>query len=329
MRRWWSGRLVLGALCVAFAASLAAVAAGAPGSAPPGGGKVLLGVLGDPDRFDHQTSQRSRFRLLIMSWGQGGTPEYFAGLLSTMREVPMLGLSTGGGEGGGAEAITAGAIARGAGDSFLVALNQALATWGKPVYIRPLAEMNGHWNAYCAFNKDGSARSGDHSTAAFRNAFARIYLVVHGGPNVSQRLRQLGLPPVRAALASNPRARVIWNPQGYGSPDLAGNSAQSYYPGDPYVDLVGDDLYDIRGKVEWAAAEALYAAHPGKPFSIPEWGLWGLDDPGFVGRMADFVRSHGRIELIGYYSGQPGSIFDLASKPRSLAAYRQAIAPLG
>jgi hypothetical protein len=329
MRRRRVARVFHVSLCCAVAAALFGIAAAAPASSGGRGGKVLLGVLGDPDRFDQQTTQRSRFRLLIMSWGQGGSPQYFASLFATMGEVPMLGLSTGGGEGGGPEAITAGQIARGAGDSFLLALNQALAVWGKPIYIRPLAEMNGHWNAYCAFNRDGSPRNTDHSSAAYRHAFARIYLFMHGGPSVNQRLHQLGMPPVRAPLTANPQARVIWNPQGYGSPDIAANSAQAYYPGDAYVDVVGNDLYDIRGKAEWAAAEALYSAHPGKPYSFPEWGLWGIDDAGFVSQMAQFVRSHSRTELIGYYSGQTGSIFDLASKPRSLAAYRQLISTLG
>jgi hypothetical protein len=45
--------------------------------------------------------------------------------------------------------------------------------------------------------------------------------------------------------------------------------------------------------------------------------------------MAAFVRTHVRTGLIGYYSGRPGSIFDLSTKARSLAAYRQAISPLG
>ncbi len=122
---------------------------------------------------------------------------------------------------------------------------------------------------------------------------------------------------------------MIWNPQGYGSPDLPGNSAAAYYPGDAYVDMVGDDLYDIRGKAEWASAGALYSAHSNKPFAFPEWGLWGIDDPSFVTQMAEFVHSHGRTQLLGYYSGRPGSIFDLAAKARSLASYRKAIVPLG
>ena len=73
----------------------------------------------------------------------------------------------------------------------------------------------------------------------------------------------------------------------------------------------------------------LYAAHPGKPYAIGEWGLWGIDDPAYVERMAAFVRTHGRIEFISYFNSKPGSLWDLASKPRSRAAYRRVITPLG
>jgi hypothetical protein len=286
-----------------------------------------LGVLGDPSRFDAQTGQRSSTRLIIVGWLQASTPEYFTKLLATMLDEPMIGLSTG--SEGAPETLTPAQIANGQGDTLLLALNQALAQWHKPVFVRPLAEMNGHWNAYSAYNQDGSSRGPSHSTAEFRKAFARIYLIVHGGASVNARLRALGLPPVHGQPAPAPDVEVIWNPQGYGAPDLPGNSAQAYYPGDPYVDIVGDDLYDIGGKVEWAAADALYAAHPGKRFAIPEWGLWGIDDPAFVTQMADFLRSHPRTVVANYYSGDPGSVFDLASKPKSLAEYRKAIRPLG
>lgn len=41
-----------------------------------------------------------------------------------------------------------------------------------------------------------------------------------------------------------------------------------------------------------------------------------------------FVKTHRRVELISYFNSKPGSIFDLANKPKSRAAYRQAITPL-
>jgi hypothetical protein len=40
------------------------------------------------------------------------------------------------------------------------------------------------------------------------------------------------------------------------------------------------------------------------------------------------VQTHPRTKLIAYYNAKQGSIFDLASKPRSLAAYKRYIVPL-
>jgi hypothetical protein len=76
------------------------------------------------------------------------------------------------------------------------------------------------------------------------------------------------------------------------------------------------------------AAEALYKAHRGKPYSFPEWGLWGIDDPIFIKTMADFVHSHSRTEMLAYFESVSGSIFDLQTRPQSRAAYRKFITPL-
>ena len=304
---------------VLLALSLAAAAAVAPAAAP-GRSRVALGVLGGAERFAALTGQRSTVRHVIMAWSQAGS---IPTLLRQLGPVPMLGINTEG-------AITPLAIAQGRGDGFLLALNAALAEHQGPVYVRPLPEMNGYWNSYCAFDRDGSSRGPQYSTAAFRRAFARIALLARGGAAsfLDARLRRLGLPTVGRDLPRT-QARIVWNPQGYGSPDLPGNAAQAYYPGDAYVDVVANDLYDQRFKAEWDANERLYAAHPTKAFAIAEWGLWGIDDPPFVERMAAFARSHRRLELLAYFSGRPGSPWDLATKPRSRAAYRRLIVPLG
>jgi hypothetical protein len=293
--------------------------------------RPLFGVLGDGQRFESLTGQHTQVGHTIVGWGQGATwGQKFARLFTTMGDIPMLGF---GASVTGREAITPAQIAAGKGDAYLIAMNAAIAAWAKPMYVRPLGEMNGHWNVYCAFTKAGRAKPG-HSTTDFKKAFARIYLIVHGGPAVvlNAKLQRLGLPPLAGSdLPFNPvpLMKVIWNPQGYGAPDIPANSAQAYYPGDKYVDVVGNDLYDIRGKAEWAANEALYKAHPSKPYAIPEWGLWGVDDPSFIMKMAAFVKTHRRVELVSYFNSKRGSIFDLGSKPKSLAAYRKAITPLG
>jgi hypothetical protein len=300
-----------------------ALALAALALAPAASARPRLGVFGPIDRFQSLTGQQSAVGHVILAWNQ--MPN--AALLARLGQMPLLGFSMGQG------AITPKQVAYGAGDSFLIALNQVAQNWPGQIYFRPYGEMNGNWNSYCAYDSSGRQRGPSNTTAMFRKAFARTYLLLHGGPKIvlDAKLRQLGLPPVAHDLFENPmpRVRVVWNPQGYGSPDLPGNRAQAYYPGDGYVDIVGNDLYDIGFKAEWGANERLYKAHPNKPYAFVEWGLWGIDDPDFVRRMATFVRTHGRVELLSYFNAKRGSIFDLASKPKSLAAYRSLIPKLG
>jgi hypothetical protein len=288
----------------------------------------LLGVYGSQARFERTTESDVTVGHIVLGWSQGvswGSP--LAAQLAASGPIPLIGLNT---RRAGREILTPRDIANGKGDDYLVALNRAVARWGRLVYIRPLAEMNAHWNAYSAFAADGTPRGAAHSTRAFRRAFARIYLILHGGAGTDAALERIGLPPVGRAPARNTpeRLRVIWNPQGHGSPNVAGNEPQSYYPGDRFVDVVGNDLYNMRGRAQWADNERLYRAHPTKPYAIPEWSNWGIDDPAFITRMGRFVRTHPRVELIAYYNGDTGSVWDIATKPRSVTAYRTAIASL-
>jgi hypothetical protein len=282
--------------------------------------RTQLGVLGHAGRFARLTGQRSAILHSFIGWHQ---PRTLRKLLHRLKPLPMVAIKTGG-------VVTPLGIAQGRGDGFLVELNAALAGFGAPVYVRPMPEMNGHWNEYCAFERSGKSKGPQYSTAAFRRAFARIAILARGGPAavLNAKLRKLGQPGAPGDLPVT-QARLVWNPQGFGNPDIPGNSANAYYPGDAYVDVVANDIYDQGYKAAWDANEALWASHRNKPYGIAEWGLWGIDDPPFVERMAAFVKSHGRIEFLAYFSSRPGSIWDLASKPRSRAAYRRYITPLG
>lgn len=305
-----------------------ALATWAAASAAAPAGKVALGVLGGAARFQQLTGQRSTVRHVLAGWDQLGSSR---NILAALRPIPLLGIGTG--PPGTRGVISPLAIAQGEGDAQLFVLNAALAEFGSPAYVRPLPEMNNHHRPFSAFNENGSPRGPAYATAAFRKAFARIYLILHGGPasQINRKLRRLGLPPLGPSTPelATPDVSVVWNPQGYGSPDIPANSAQAYYPGDAYVDVVANDLYDQRFNAAWDANEALYRAHPSKRFGIAEWGLWSVDDPAFVERMATFVKTHPRTEFLVYYSGRPGSPWDLATKPRSRSAYRALISPLG
>jgi len=225
-------------------------------------------------------------------------------------------------------------IAKGSNDSFLFQLNAAIAAYpGSLFYLRPFPEMNGHWETNCAYNANGTLRPAYNSTAWSRKAFARIAVITRGGTaaEINAKLAALHLPGIHQDLpVTTPKLQIVWNPQGFGSPDVPGNSADAYYPGDAYVDIVADDLYDIGGhQPTWDAAQKLYNSHPSKAFGFGEWGLWGIDDPSFVRRMGTFARTHRRVVLLAWFNGKPGSIFDLRTKPSSAAAYRKYISPLG
>ena len=290
---------------------------------------VLLGVHGDSARFQAQTGQASRIRHAFASFVQG---DALGRIAASLGPVPLLALNSG--SYGTPQTATPRGLALGQNDAFLFKLNAVIARWaGDRFYVRPFPEMNAHWSGTSAYNANGTRRDPAHSTQWNRKALARIAVVLRGGTadQVNANLAKLGLPGVARDLPlTTPKLRIVWNPQGFGAPNVPGNSAQAYYPGDAYVDVVGDDLYDIRGHgATWAAADALYKAHPSKPFAFAEWGVWGFDDPQFIREMATWVRRHHRVEFVAYNSGRPGSVWDLASKPASRAAYRGLITPLG
>jgi hypothetical protein len=291
---------------------------------------VLLGVEGSKSRFRGQTNQATDVNLDFISWGVH-KQTYLDNTLADAKPVPVLSFGTVNKYGN--EAITPAKLAKGKGDRVLIDIAQALDRFGNFAYVRPYAEMNGHWNPYCAYNSNGTYRGSAHSTKKFRKAFRRTYLIVHGGSlaDINAKLVASGMPKLdRTSDLPLNDVKVIWNPQGFGSPDLKGNSADAYYPGNGYVDVVANDLYDYGRGVEWGANLDLYRAYPKKPYAIGEWGLGpGIDHPDFVQKMANFVSSHPRVEAIVYYRSQNGSTFDLAYKPNARAAYKRYILPLG
>ena len=307
------------------------LATGATGAL--GGGsavnKPLLGIAGQADRFKAQTGQDSQVRHIFLGWGQGSTwGSPFVHLLDGLKPIPMIHIGTDQGR-ARREAITPAQIASGQGDAYLIAFNRAIAAFGGQIYVRVMAEMNNPKNYYSPQRPDGSSKGPSHSAAAYKQAFRRAFLILHGG-EIDAKLRSLGMPPVGRALAVNaaPLLTVIWNPIA-GMDAHSAKPAQAFYPGDPFVDMVGNDMFASRvGVASHAANEALYRAHPGKPYSLPEWGL-GVDDPGFVKKICEFLKTRPRTRLAAYYAANPSSPYDLGPKAGSRAEYRRCITPLG
>jgi len=76
-----------------------------------------------------------------------------------------------------AELITPEQIALGAGDDYLLQLNDFFAKRELPAYIRPLGEPNRCLNAWSAVNCDGTQKGGEHSTLWYKEAFRRIVAI--------------------------------------------------------------------------------------------------------------------------------------------------------
>jgi hypothetical protein len=323
-------------LAVVAIAVLAFVPLAAGAAAQPTVSSLYLGVAGDPGRFKNQTGQESAVTHVFIGWDQGRTyATRLPVLLRQLGPIPMLHVGTGGPFGKN-EVITPLTISRGGGDAFLVALNQAIADYGSLVYLRLLSEMNHFEHFHSAYNANGSSRGAAYRPAVFQKMFARMYLLLHGGPaaTINSTLKKLELPAYNGPdLRAIPKTklRVIWNPLGGGQPETSGNAFYRFYPGDHYLDVVGNDLYGAYGQYAGPQNEVLYAfaREHHKPFALPEWGVKSSDYPAFVRYVCTFIRTHAGVELAAYYKAQAGGIFDLATKPASRQVYRRCITPLG
>jgi hypothetical protein len=260
----------------------------------------------------------------------------------------VLSLSTATGD--GTELITPRQIANGKDDRYMTRMAGNIAETGQTVYIRLMAEMNGHWNAYSAFNADGSARHHGHSTRWFRLAWRRFTLILRGGPRgeINRQLLRMGLPRILRAKSMDdpvydggpegiplpipeqmpaPRVAMMWVPQSFGSPNVAGNRPEDYWPGRKYVDWVGLDIYS---KFAGAFDEdvAFFDKWDRWPFVIGEYGPWDNDFGGsFTGSLFRWAEAHERVKAMIYYRGvDPDNDYNVQFYPGAQTALRNHLA---
>jgi hypothetical protein len=315
---------------LALAAALLALALPASASAEallPPKNKVYSGVTGSKSvaSFTAEVGKHPSVFGFFTRWN--GPVEYIYDAVERAESRLMLHISTQDGY-GTPEAVTPREIANGKGDPYLIKTNRRIAEYGKPTYVRLLAEMNQTNNGYCAFNRDGSSRGPSHSTAAFKQAWRRATLILRGGPvaEINAALDGLGLPPLDAGVGDlpEPQLAMLWVPQTEGTPNIGANSARAYWPGAEYVDWVGTDFYSKFPN--FTDLETFYDDFAGKPFVFGEWALWDGDDPGFVRRFFSWVNSHKRVRMLLYNQGnQSGGPFRLSRYPESRKAIKKAL----
>ncbi len=291
----------------------------------PSAGSVLTGLSGgSAAAFTSETGKHPAVYGAFVTWG-GNLAWAFADARAAHSRL-MLHISTTQGY-GAPQQITPAGIASGAGDGYLLTLSAAIASYGKPVYIRLLPEMNQANNAYSAFNADGSSRGPDYSPTVFRAAWRRVVIILRGGSvsHIDTQLAAIGLSPLRGSRAGSVAVSPIsfvWTPQTAGSPAIAANAPAAYWPGSQYVDWIGTDFYSKFPN--FAGLETLYDAYPDKPFAFGEWAMWGGDAPSFVSQLFAFIDSHPRVQMALYNQGlRDDGPFRLEHFPSALALIRR------
>jgi hypothetical protein len=298
----------LGAAAASATAETSASAAAAlkDGVLVPKGKQVYFGVsdTGDPASFGEFSEAVSKHPAVIESfraWGSDVRDSIQRWEIARAR--PMIHITTADPQ-TGEEMLTLGAIARGAGDSYLIRINHLFAEKNMPAYIRPLGEPNRCLNVYAAYECAGKPREAADSARNYRRAFRRIYVIVHGGGKakvINARLKEAGLPPLTVMVGGLPKApiAVVWSPLPSGSPTTKKNLPQNYFPGEKWVDWTGTDFY--ASYPEWGALTKLYERYPDKPFALTEWGIENGDDPAFVSKLFAWVEKHPRTKMVVYY----------------------------
>ncbi|MGZ8666461.1 MAG: hypothetical protein ACXWZM_05055 [Solirubrobacterales bacterium] len=304
--------LCLAACVAALALLLAGVASADWRPLKPPGHKVFFGVTdtGEASGFKSFARAVGKHPALIETYHPWDNSLHQAiPRWQKVRARPILHISTV--EGDGHEVITPRGIALGKGDDYLLRLNRSFARHGFPAYVRPLGEPNRCLNAYAGVDCAGNRRPSRYSPKWYRQAFRRMYVLLHGGGKrrkINRKLKRLGLPRISRSGGREPRrlpkapVALIWSPLPAGSPGVRVNRPAHYFPGARYVDWVGTDFYSRYPY--WHDLRRFYkrfAKRHDKPFALTEWGLWGSDSPGFVRRLFAFARRHKHTRMLVYY----------------------------
>ena len=337
--RWRRGtplrRLFLAAPVAILALSLVAVAAASWRPFKPPGARIFFGVTdtGEVSGFKSFANAIGKHPALIETYHPWGNSLHQAiPRWEKVRARPILHISTV--DGDGHEEITPRGIALGKGDEYLLRLNRSFARHRFPAYIRPLGEPNRCLNAYAGVDCAGNRRASRYSPKWYRQAFRRMYVLLHGGGRrrqINGKLKRLGLPRISRPGGREPRklprapVALIWSPLPAGSPSVRANRPAHYFPGERYVDWVGTDFYSRYPY--WSDLRHFYrrfAKGHQKPFALTEWGLWGSDSPLFVRRLFAFARRHRHTRMLVYYQDFGASnSFRIQNYPGSLSVLRR------
>jgi hypothetical protein len=198
------------------------------------------------------------------------------------------------------------AVAAGQRDTQLQQDRLALQAFGQPIYVNFHHEPENDTDS-----SQGQIHLGD--PADFAAAFAHVSTILRQAPNVKMVIILMGT--------------------------TYDGTADQYWPGDPYVDVVGDDGYNWaftpdHPNATWRSFQTVFqaghdyaAAHLNKPFWATETGC--AEDPNMPGRKAQWFTDAGTtiaswptfMALVYFWGGANQDYFALNTSPSSRQAF--------
>ncbi|WP_374967944.1 glycoside hydrolase family 26 protein [Terrabacter sp. BE26] len=199
-------------------------------------------------------------------------------------------------------------IVNGSQDALIRARAKAVAAFGRPMFLRWGAEMNGDWYAW-------SGTAVGNKPSVFVAAWRHIHDVF--------------------ARAGVRNVAWVWAPNADSHPGgtstTSWNSWRNYYPGDAYVDWVGIDGYNWGSKDSWQTFGQVfgpvYADYAGrKPIMIAETGSLepGGNKAAWLSDASRWIKAHRGIKAFVYFdTNRSSSKLDWRadSSPSALNAY--------
>jgi Glycosyl hydrolase family 26 len=198
-------------------------------------------------------------------------------------------------------------VARGAFDSYILTWATSLKSYGRPVYLRPMHEMNGNWYPW---GGTVNANSAADYIAAWRHMHDMF----------------------RAAGATN--VRWVWSPLVDDTPNTKQNALERYYPGKRYVDVLALDGYNWGADAPeyggWRTFDQVFAHAYARISRLGPQPIWiaetgtsaiGGDKAGWVRDMFAAAPSYARLEAIVWFNQWKERDWRATSSPEVAAAF--------
>ena len=207
-------------------------------------------------------------------------------------------------------------IADGAWDPYIEKYARQIKSYGGPVMLRPMHEMDGFWYPWSGTVQTSVGNSPTEYKMAWRHIW-RVFRDV-GATNVTW----------------------VWSVNHVSVPDTAANNISNYWPGKKFVDWIGFSGFNWGTASPFSVWKGFDSVerqrydqllHWNKPIALTEMGapeVGGNKAQWIHQSFQDIFAQYPHLRLVIWYDKQDSPVrqWQINSSPASLAAFRQVIA---